>query len=275
MEPERVLIFDTSLRDGEQAPGCSMNTAEKLVLARKLQRLGVDIIEAGFPIASAGDAEGQVDTVPGVARLRISSINPNEVDNNLLDAIVKGRSTCSSMHLVLQSGSNAVLKNMRRLYTRELYLEKVSQFRERCPDFIFTTDVIVGFPGETDDDFLATLDIIKRVKFAKVHMFPYSERPQTRAARASDKLSSEVIKERKAQVLEVADRVAFDLRQSFVGRTMEVLTESGDGSEYFQGQTKNGLPVLLPKASLQPNQLLKVRLQENTSCGFIGSEVIS
>ena len=246
---------------------------------RDLVRSGYkEIVLTGVNVGDYVDGEvslaelvHQVDMIPGVLRLRLSSINPNEVDDRLLDVIVNGRSTCASMHLVLQSGSNAVLKNMRRLYTRELYLEKVARFQERCPDFVVTTDIIVGFPGETDKDFLDTLDIIERVRFAKVHMFPYSERPQTRAARASDKVPSEVIKERKAQLLKVADRVAFDVRNSFLGRTMEVLTESGDEGGYFQGQTKNGLLVMLPKGSLQPNQLLKVCLQENTSCGFLGT----
>ena len=232
---------------------------------------GVNIGDYCDGETTIADLVCQVDAIPGVNRLRLSSINPNEVDDRLLHAIVHGRSTCSSMHLVLQSGSNAVLRNMRRLYSRELYLEKVAGFQELCPDFIFTTDIIVGYPGETEADFLDTLDIISRVQFAKVHMFPYSERPQTRAARATEKVPLEIIQERKAQVLQLAEKVAFERRQDFVGRTMDVLTESGNEDGYIQGQTKNGLIVLIPKASLQPNQLLKVLLQENTSCGFIGS----
>jgi len=212
----------------------------------------------------------EVDAIPGVTRLRLSSINPNEVDETLLQAIAQGRSTCPSMHLVLQSGSNAVLKSMRRLYSRELYLEKVARLQQFCPDMVFTTDVIVGFPGETDGDFLDTLDIIERVQFAKVHMFPYSERPQTRAERLPGKVPSEVIKERKAKVLEVAERGAFELREKFVGRTMDVLTEEGEGS-CFQGMTKNGLSVLLHDPALQSNQLLNVFLQKNSPRGLLGT----
>jgi threonylcarbamoyladenosine tRNA methylthiotransferase MtaB len=246
---------------------------------RDLVRSGYqEIVLTGVNIGDYCDGEStiadlvcQVDAIPGVSRLRLSSINPNEVGDRLLHAIVDGRSTCSSMHLVLQSGSNAVLTNMRRLYSRELYLEKVLRFQELSPDFIFTTDIIVGFPGETEADFHDTLDIISRVQFAKVHMFPYSERPQTRAARASDKVPLEIIQERKARVLQLADSVAFERRKAFVGRIMDVLTESGNDDGYIQGLTKNGLTVLLPKASLRPNQLLKARLDKNTSCGFIGT----
>jgi threonylcarbamoyladenosine tRNA methylthiotransferase MtaB len=217
------------------------------------------------------DLVRQVDDIQGVQRLRISSINPNEVDDRLLDAIASGRSTCTSMHLVLQSGSNAILKDMRRLYTRELYLEKVSRFKDRCPDFTFTTDIIVGFPGETNDDFLDTLDIIQRVHFAKVHMFPYSERPQTRAERYPNKVSQDVIKERKALVLELAQNEAFALRQLYVGKAMEVLTETRDDNGFVQGLTKNGLPVLMSDEFLKPNTFVNVSLQKNTSCGFIGT----
>ncbi len=218
-----------------------------------------------------------IDGIRGVKRLRLSSINPNEVDDRLIDIIIHGQSTCPSLHLVLQSGSNRILASMRRLYTRELYLEKVARLRDQCPDCTFSTDVIVGFPGEAEEDFLDTLDIIRRVGFAKVHMFPYSERPQTRAARFSDKVSPAVIKERKAQVLSLADSVAFDLRQPFVGRTMDVLTESGEQDGTIEGLTRNGLPVLISSTSLHPNQCVKVCLHENTSCALLGTvlEILS
>jgi threonylcarbamoyladenosine tRNA methylthiotransferase MtaB len=109
-------------------------------------------------------------------------------------------------------------------------METVDRLKRASPDFTFTTDVIVGFPGETDADFAETLEVMKEVKFAKVHMFPYSDRPRTRSALMPNKVISEVIKQRKQEVLRVAEHIAYELREQYVGRTMKVLTEASDAS---------------------------------------------
>lgn len=216
-----------------------------------------------------------IDAIPEVFRLRLSSINPNEVDEALVEALVSGRATCPSLHLVAQSGSTSVLKRMGRLYTKEQYLQTVQKIRFRCPDWTFSTDIIVGFPGETEEEFADTLDLIQQARFAKVHMFPYSARPKTKAARLPDHVSIEVIKERKNKVQSLSESVAKELRQSFVGRTMVALTERGEEGEYRFAQTLNGLPILLPKACCMPNQLVHVRLDSNESCALIGSIIES
>jgi threonylcarbamoyladenosine tRNA methylthiotransferase MtaB len=216
-----------------------------------------------------------IDAIPEVSRLRLSSINPNEVDEALVEALASGRATCPSLHLVAQSGSTSVLRRMGRLYTKEQYLQTVEKIRSRCPDWTFTTDIIVGFPGETEEEFADTLDLIQQVRFAKVHMFPYSARPKTKAVRLPDPVSVDVIKDRKSKVQSLSESVAKDLRQSFVGRTMVALTERGEEGEYRFAQTLNGLPVLLPKANCTPNQLLRVYLDSNESCALIGSIIES
>lgn len=215
-----------------------------------------------------------VDQVEGVERVRISSIDPDEVDEDLLDAVVNGKKTCPSMHIVLQSGSNVILKRMNRKYTRQIFLETAERLKKSCPDFTFTTDVIVGFPGETEADFEETLQVIKEIQFAKVHMFPYSERPRTRAATYPNKVPQEVIKQRKLEVLHVSEKVAYELRHQFVGRTMDVLTEQTDPSNPNQtsGHTSNFLPVLV-QGTYAPNQMVEVRLIENTPEGLIGVPV--
>lgn len=212
-----------------------------------------------------------IDEIPEVVRLRLSSINPNEVDELLVEALVTGRATCPSLHLVAQSGSSKVLQRMGRLYTKEQYLQAVQAIRSRCPDWTFTTDIIVGFPGETDEEFADTLDLIQEVQFAKVHSFPYSSRPKTKGARLKDPVPIEVIRDRKNKVQKISESVAYDLRHSFVGRTMVALTERGEEGEHRFAQTLNGLPVLLPKADTSPNELLRVRLDSNASCALVGS----
>lgn len=217
----------------------------------------------------------EVDGLPGLERLRVSSIDPDEVDDEMLETIINGQKTCKSMHIVLQSGSNVVLKKMNRKYTRQMFMETVERLRAACPDFTFTTDVIVGFPGETEADHQETLDVLKEVKFAKVHMFPYSPRPRTRAALYPNRVPSDIIQRRKQEVLRLSEEIAFELREQYVGSTMVVLTESFDDhqKDMISGHTDNFLPVLLPKKGLRPNMLVKVVCVENSPQGLIGKVV--
>ncbi len=206
-----------------------------------------------------------IDLIPGVDRLRLSSIDPDEVNEDLLDAIVNGKNTCHSMHIVLQAGSNTVLKRMNRKYTRQIFMETVERLKDASPRFTFTTDIIVGFPGETEEDFLETLSVVEQVKFAKVHMFPYSDRPRTRSSLYPNKVSHEVISERKGRLLRMAEQQAFLLRESFVGTKAKVLIEEG-----AFGHTDNFLEVNVVGEGLKKNQIVSVKLIENHPTGLIG-----
>ena len=206
-----------------------------------------------------------VDQVEGLKRLRISSIDPDEVGDELLHAVMNGKTTCPSMHLVLQSGSNVVLKRMNRKYTKQIFLETFYRLKAHNPDFTATTDVIVGFPGETESDFEETVQIVKEVKFARVHIFPYSPRKKTRAALYPNQVPQQVLQERKARLAREAERAAFELRQEFVGRKMEVLVEGGN-----EGHTMNFLPVLFPNDSVPAGQIVICELVENRPDGLVG-----
>lgn len=216
-----------------------------------------------------------VDSIPGLERLRVSSIDPDEVDDDLADAILNGSHTCHSMHIVLQAGSNVVLKRMNRKYTRQVFLNTIEKLKNASPDFTFTTDVIVGFPGETEADFQETLEVMRQVKFAKVHMFPFSARPRTKAALMPNKVAPEVIKQRKQEVLRAAEQVAFDLREHYVGRRMSILTESLDDSRPGEicGHTENFLMVWIANSGINSNELVEVDLLKNTPAGLIGNRV--
>lgn len=215
------------------------------------------------------DLMAAVDQLPGLERLRLSSIDPDEVDDHLLDVIVNGKRTCQSMHIVLQSGSNAVLKRMNRKYTKQMFFETVDRLKEASPDFTFTSDLIVGFPGESEADFEDSLEVMREVHFAKVHMFPYSKRERTRAALYKDQVPPDVIKERKRRVLELDAQCRIQLCQGYVGRTMHILTEGG-AQGWLEGHTDNFLPVKIPAQEYVPNQLLEVVLKENRPDGLIG-----
>lgn len=205
-----------------------------------------------------------VDKINGVQRLRVSSIDPDEVNDDLADAILNGKNTCHSMHLVLQSGSNVILKRMNRKYTRQIFMDTVERMYASSPDFTVTTDVIVGFPGETETDFDETLAVMSEVRFAKVHMFPYSDRPRTRAALMPNKVPPEIMKQRKQKILQQAEVFSYDLRNKYVGRRMSVLTES----KGF-GHTGNFLPVIF-KEDFLPNEIVTFDLIENTPEGLLG-----
>lgn len=227
--------------------------------------------EGETPVRLA-DLIRQVDAIPGLRRLRVSSIDPDEVDEELAEAILKGKTTCPSMHIVLQSGSNVILKRMNRKYTRQVFFETIDRLRSADPGFTFTTDVIVGFPGETDADFQDTLEVIKQVKFAKVHMFPYSDRPRTRSMLMPGKVSVETMKERKQLVLRQAELSAFELREGYIGRRMNVLTESVDSAnaEEMTGHTENFLRVRIIGESCPANAIVRVECIRNEPEGLIG-----
>lgn len=211
-----------------------------------------------------------VDNIPGLERLRISSIDPDEVDDELADAVLNGKTTCPSMHIVLQAGSNVTLKRMNRKYTRQIFIDTVEKMVARNPDFTVTTDIIVGFPGETDADFEETMDLVERVKFAKVHMFPYSPRKRTRAALYPNKVPQDVIRERKQRLLRLAEKTGFELRQRFVGRRMKVLLENETKPGFLSGHTANFLRVWVPAGTHKPNDLIEVQLVGNEPDGLIG-----
>jgi threonylcarbamoyladenosine tRNA methylthiotransferase MtaB len=217
-----------------------------------------------------------IDRLPGLERLRISSIDPDEVDEDLTDAVLNGRATCPSMHIVLQAGSNLTLKRMNRKYTRQIFLETVEKLIAKNPDFTVTTDVIVGFPGETEADFAETVDVMQRIRFAKVHMFPYSPRKRTRAALYPNQVPKEILQRRKQELLRLAEQTAFQLRQGFIGRTMKVLLENSEklslsGKEYLSGHTANFLKVFVEPKNHRPNDLIECTLLENMPEGLIAT----
>lgn len=210
-----------------------------------------------------------VDEVPDLERLRLSSIDPDEVDDKLMDAILNGKKTCHSLHIVLQSGSNAILKRMNRKYTKQIFLDSVERLKKAAPDFSFTTDVIVGFPGETEEDFEETLAVIREVGFAKVHMFPYSNRDRTRAALYPNQVPRDVIDRRKQEVLRLSEQVAYELRDCYIGKELEVLLEDVQG-DYFTGHSANFLRVLIPAEGRSSNEIVRVRCLHNSPEGLIG-----
>lgn len=232
-------------------------------------------VQEGEPPVRLAALVRAVDGIEGLERLRISSIDPDEVDDDLADAVLNGKRTCKSMHLVLQSGSNVILKRMNRKYTRQMFLDSVERMKAGCSSFTVTTDIIVGFPGETEEDHAETLEMMRRVRFAKVHMFPYSPRERTRAALFPNRVAAAIVQRRKQEVLRLAEEQAYLLRDGYVGSVATVLTESYDSSRgLFCGHTDNFLPVTIAgDNNLTANSLVSVYLQANTPEGLSGRKI--
>lgn len=218
------------------------------------------------------DLVRKIDAIEGIERVRVSSIDPDEVDEDLLDAIINGKHTCHSMHVVLQSGSNVVLKRMNRKYTRQIFFDTVDRLRKASPRFSFTTDIIVGFPGETEIDHQDTLDAIREARFIKVHSFPYSDRPGTKSSAMPNKVPSDVISRRKQEILRLSEEVSWKERNKFIGQKMTLLTESinQENPHEICGHTDNFMMVWIPNENLTSNQLVDVELVENRPDGFKG-----
>ena len=242
-----------------------------------------EIVLTGINIGDfdGGDSSGnirlstlvkEVDKVQGLKRVRISSIDPDEVDEELIDAIKSSPIMCHSMHIVLQSGSNNILKRMRRKYTKQEFFRCISDLKDTFPDFTFTTDIIVGFPGESLDDFSETLDVVNTVRFAKVHAFPFSVRPGTRAERMDGHINSDEIARRRVVLSRASEKAAFELREKYVGKTLSVLVEEHDSlrDDYMQGYSEHFILVSFPKNNVRKNDIVSVKIIENHPDGLVG-----
>jgi tRNA-2-methylthio-N6-dimethylallyladenosine synthase len=167
----------------------------------------------------------RIDAVPGIERIRYTSPHPKDMHEDVIRAHAELQALCEHIHLPLQSGSSSVLKRMRRTYSRERYLDRVALIREHVPDCALTTDIIVGFPGETDADFEQTLEVAEAVGYDGAFTFIYSPRRGTEAAALPGQLPHELKVARLQRLVEVIQRRAHERAQRFVGRTVEVLVE--------------------------------------------------
>lgn len=183
--------------------------------------------------------------IKGLKRLRISSIETSQITDEIIDLIGLNDIIVDHLHVPLQSGCDATLKRMNRKYTTEQYLEKINKIRSYLPNIAFTTDVIVGFPGETDEEFQATYDFIKKVNYSQLHVFPYSPRKNTPAAKMKDQINDQVKHQRVERLLELSKQLNYDFAMKQIDKTLKVLFEKrlgdyliGHASDYLQVKVK-------------------------------------
>ena len=198
--------------------------------------------------------------IKGLDRLRISSIEATELDEDVLSVVKNSKVLVDHLHIPIQAGSDEILKLMNRKYNLEFFENKIKEIRSIRPDISITTDVIVGFPKESDELFQKTIETCKRVEFAKLHVFPYSERRGTASSRMDNKVEGKVVKERARTLIKVSEELEKNYMNKFIHKNVEVLIEEvKDGYSY--GHTGNYLYVKV-KGEFQPNSYLEVELKE-------------
>jgi len=207
----------------------------------------------------------------GIQRLRLSSLQPSEISPELL-ALWQGERLCRHFHLALQSGSETVLQRMRRNYSLEQYKRTIDFIKERVPEIAITTDIMVGFPGESDEEFEQSYSFCQRAGFAKIHVFPFSPRPKTAAAGMPEQIKDKVKEERNQRMLELSRSSRRRFCEHFLGQTMPVLweKETSPGSSIYSGLTGNYIRVYAHSKKLLSNEVTTVRLVKFHNQGIWG-----
>ncbi|HXP38345.1 MAG TPA: tRNA (N6-isopentenyl adenosine(37)-C2)-methylthiotransferase MiaB [Solirubrobacteraceae bacterium] len=249
---------------------------------RELTLLGQNVNSYGRDLPANGERAtfarllGAIDAVEGIERIRYTSPHPKDMREDVVRAHAELQSVCEHIHLPLQSGSSRILKAMRRTYNRERYLDRVAMIREHVPDVALTTDIIVGFPGETEEDFAETLAVVEQVSYDAAFTFVFSPRRGTEAAEISDGLVPHPVKvERMERLLEAVQRGARERAQRFVGRTLDVLVEGSSRTDpdRLRGRTRHNKVVNFAGLA-SPGELTQVRIDSATSQTLAGEELL-
>ena len=199
--------------------------------------------------------------IKGLKRLRISSIETSQITDEIIDLIGSNDIIVDHLHVPLQSGCDATLKRMNRKYTTEQYLEKINKIRSYLPNIAFTTDVIVGFPGETDEEFQATYDFIKKVNYSQLHVFPYSPRKNTPAAKMKDQVNDQVKHQRVERLLELSKQLNYDFAMKQIDKTLKVLFEKRSG-DYLIGHASDYLQVKVKTNENLIGEIVNIKIEK-------------
>ena len=230
----------------------------------------VEIVLTGIHTAGYGEDlddysfyELLVDLVKikGLKRLRISSIETSQISDEIIDLIGSNEIIVDHLHVPLQAGSDATLKRMNRKYTTAEYLEKINKIRSYLPNIAFTTDVIVGFPGETDEEFEETYNFIKQVNYSELHVFPYSPRKNTPAAKMKDQVNDQIKHERANRLLQLSKELNHEFALKQIGKTLKVLFEKRDG-EYLIGHAGDYLKVKVKTVDNLIGEIVTIKIDK-------------
>jgi tRNA-2-methylthio-N6-dimethylallyladenosine synthase len=263
-------------REVSRRPGEILAEAEGLAAegVKEITLLGQNVNSWGRELGTEfGELLRACDAVDGIERIRFTSPHPKDFRRPVIEAMAQCAAVCEHTHLPLQSGSTRVLKAMRRTYSRDRYLRLVEELRAAIPDLALTTDIIVGFPGETEDDFRETLEVVEEVGYDGAYTFVYSPRQGTEAAVSPDQVPEEAKHERIERLVEVVQRVAHERNRERIGRIEEVLVEGASRTDaaLLRGRTRRNTTVNFAGAA-QPGELVNVLVESATSQTLLGKQ---
>ncbi len=245
---------------------------------REITLLGQNVNSYGRDLPLEGRIEfagllHACDAVEGIDRIRFTSPHPKDFRAPVIQAMAECQAVCEHAHLPLQSGSTRILKAMRRTYSRERYLKLVDELRAGIPDLALTTDIIVGFPGETEADFTETLEVVEQVGYDSAFTFVYSPRAGTEAAGLPDQVPEDVKRERIEGLIDVVQRIAAERNRARIGRLEEVLVEgtSRTGADLLRGRTRRNTTVNFA-GTAAPGELVDVLVEDATSTTLRGTQ---
>ena len=239
----------------------------------KISKKGIkEIVITGIHVASYGkdfkeefrliDLLEEINKIKGIERIRLSSIEPTIIDKEFLERLIKLEKICPHFHLSLQSGCDETLKRMNRRYTTKEFKNIVELIKKYYKDVILTTDIIVGFPGETEEEFLKTYQFLKEIKFYKMHIFNYSPRKGTKAAEMLNQIDGNIKEKRSHKLLELSDKNQLEYNRKYIGKEVEVLFEE-EKHGIYKGHTKNYiLAYLNTNTENIENKILKVKVEK-------------
>ena len=238
-----------------------------------------EVVLTGIETASYGkDLEGcdladllcRIDRIPGIGRVRLGSLDPSLIKQGFVDRIAPLRSVAPHFHLSMQSGSNTVLARMKRKYNTRMALEGMELLRRAMPQVQFTTDMIAGFPGETEEEFEETLEFIRRARFLMIHAFPYSRRKGTVADTMPDQVPEEIKRDRVRRITELQEEIQVSILRQQIGSTTEVLFETYKNG-LAHGHTANFIEVTCPSTVSLQAELRVIQITDATTEGCIGT----
>jgi tRNA-2-methylthio-N6-dimethylallyladenosine synthase len=276
------IVPSTRGREVSRPPREIVREVERVAAdgVREVTLLGQNVCSYGRDLPKGGKTSfaellEMVDAVDGIERIRYTSPHPKDIRADVISAHTELPSVCEHIHLPLQSGSSRILKAMRRTYNRERYLDRVAMIRELVPDCALTTDIIVGFPGETEADFEETMEVVDEVGYDSAFTFIYSPRRETEAALLPGQIPHEVASERMGRLVELVQRHATERAQRFVGRTMEVLAEgpSRTDASKLRGRIRHNKTVNFSGVAA-PGELTEVEIASATSATLGGEEAL-
>jgi len=276
------IVPSTRGREVSRDPGELVAEIEKLARdgVREVTLLGQNVNSYGRDLPKGSrirfsDLLRQIDLIDGVDRIRYTSPHPKDMREDVIAAHAELPSLCEHIHLPLQSGSSPILKAMRRTYNRERYLDRVAMIREHIPDCAITTDIIVGFPGESDEDFEQTMEVVEEVRYDGAFTFIYSPRRETEAATLENQVPHEVKRERMERLVDAVQRIQHERAQRFVGRTMDVLVEGPSRTDpsKLRGRTRHNKTANFTGLA-QPGEMAQVEITAATSTTLAGEELL-